>query len=356
MVGNKFEIMKYLTLILAVAAALESAALAGPLQRTDVATDAKWVLHLDVDQLRSTPQGAYVFTNIVDTALAIPIAVLKKEIGSDLDFTRIHSLTAYGNYFRDRDTNAVGILLVKTDLSQGDLEKVMDAFVAKLKQDGNIGSPPIGKSVQDGAIFYTLKDHSFMVVRPDGTLMESKSAEGLSRANDVLSGKAPNLSSSSAFTEFPAAQNAFFFFGGVEGLDAGDDDGHGNNPKAKILKMADSGCLIVGQDGDQVFLDAALKAKTSGVVTKMQQAIQGLIAIASLSSPDDSDVQQMAESAKVSTHGQIVSLNLDFPADKAVSLLQSNVVKHLMQQNERERMHDREREQRGTTNAPGTTN
>jgi hypothetical protein len=354
MVG--FKIMKCLTLILAVTASLEATALAGPLQRTDVAADAKWVLHLDVDQLRSTPQGAYVFTNIVGTALTIPIAVLKKEIGSDLDFTRIHSLTAYGNYYRDRDTNAVGILLVKTDLSQGDFEKVMDAFVAKLKQDGYSGSPPLGKSVQDGVIFYTLKDHSFMVVRPDGTLVESKSAEGVRRANDVLSGKAPNLSSSSAFTEFPAAQNAFFFFGGIERLDAVDDDGHGNNPKAKILKMADSGRIIVGQDGDQVFLDAALKAKTSDVVTKMQQAIQGLIAITSLANPDDADVQQMAESAKVSTHGQIVRLNLDFPVDKAMSLLQSNVVQHMERQNEGEMQHYREREQRGATNAPGTAN
>jgi hypothetical protein len=54
-----------------------------------------------------------------------------------------------------------------------------------------------------------------------------------------------------------------------------------------------------------------------------------MIALASLSQLDNQDLQQLAQSAKVSSVGTIVSLKLGYPADQAVLLLSSNLNRHL---------------------------
>ena len=74
----------------------------------------------------------------------------------------------------------------------------------------------------------------------------------------------------------------------------------------------------------------ALKAKTTAVVTQMQQVIQGMIALASLAQSDNANMtQQLADSAKVSTHGDVVTLNLKFPADQAMTLLKSKTAERM---------------------------
>ena len=61
------------------------------------------------------------------------------------------------------------------------------------------------------------------------------------------------------------------------------------------------------------------------MVTQMQQVIQGMVALASLSQPDNPDLMQLAQSAKVSTAGNVVSLQVSYPADKAVQMLNSHI-------------------------------
>ena len=72
-------------------------------------------------------------------------------------------------------------------------------------------------------------------------------------------------------------------------------------------------------------MDLSLKAKASEVVTQMQQVVQGMIALASLSQTDNQDLQQLAQSAKVFAAGNIVSLQLGYPADKAIQMLNSHM-------------------------------
>jgi hypothetical protein len=150
----------------------------------------------------------------------------------------------------------------------------------------------------------------------------------------VLSKTSANLASTKAFSEFPKAQKPFFFMGAVEALNLNNELAAGShddslNPKAKILKLADGGRVVLGEDSHELFLDVSLKAKSADLVTQMQQVIQGMIALASLSQSDNQDLWQLTQSAKVSTAGNIVTLKLGYPADQAVQLLSSNLNKHV---------------------------
>ena len=310
--------MKRFARILPAILLLAGPAFAGPLQRQEVAADAKWLLHLDIDQLRSTPEGDYLVKEIADRVVDEPKAVLKREVDFDLDFTKASSITAYGDY------SSNSVLLLKTDL---DVERLVDAALIQMAKAKNIPSWPVDKSVRDGALTYTFPDQVSLWIRPDKIVLFSKSASATEKANEVLAGRVANLTSSSTFSDFPEAQKTFFFFGAAQGFNGYPDlntktgMAGTNNPKAKILKLTESGRIVMGQDADQVFVNFALKAKTPEVVTQMQQVIQGMIALASLTASDNDDVQLLTDSAKVSAAGNIVSLNLNFPADKALLIL-----------------------------------
>jgi hypothetical protein len=333
--------MKKLTRILALILPLAIPAGAGPLQRQEVAAEAKWLLHLDLDKLRSTPEGASLIGEVADRVLAEPKAVLKREVDFDLDFTKASSITAYGDY------SSNSVLLVKTDL---DVEKLVDAALVQMAKYKNLSSWPVDKSVRDGVLTYTFPDQVSIWIRPDKLILFSKTRAAIERANEVLAGRTANIASSSTFSDFPEGQKGFFFFGAAEGFNAARDlptETRTNgltNPKAKILKLTESGRVIIGQDAEQVFVTFSLKAKTAEVVTQMQQVIQGMIALASLTASDNEVIQPLTDSAKVSTAGNTVSLNLSFPVEKALLILNQQLDRR-----------DHERELRRETNAPSAT-
>jgi len=333
--------MKKFAYLFAASLATAACATAAPLRKADVAADAKWVLHLDADNLRSTSAGKLLLAEAEDKLLAEPRAHIMQATGINLDLTKITSITAYGDY-----TNHV--LLLKADI---DAEKVLDALLEKMNEDGDGDSPPAVKTTENGLVTYTLHDHLTVAIRPDKTIVASQSIEAIRRANEVLAGKSPNLTSSTAFTAFPESRKAFFFLGAAEGfnsaaLTSAAEANDGNNPKAKILKLADGGRLLLGQEADQLFADVSLKAKSSNVVKQMQQVIQGMIALASLAQPDNANLQQLADSAKVDSAGDVVTLSLNFPAETAVQILKSNVLDHA------EHKHHHEHENSSGTNAP----
>ncbi|HVV74086.1 MAG TPA: hypothetical protein VHI52_21710 [Verrucomicrobiae bacterium] len=313
----------------------------GPLRTADVAADAKWVLHLDVDRMRSTWAGNFVITNIADKLLAQPKAILKQDTGYELDLNKVRSITAYGN-------DSSRVMLLKADL---DAERVLDGALARIQKAGQGGSASASKAVEDGRITYRLRDRLVVTLVRDKVIIASQSAEANQEAANVLSGKSPNLGPSPLFKEFPEPRKGFFFLGLARGFNAdaiggGSRGGDENNPKARILRMADGGRIVLGQDDDQLFLNVALKAKESAVVTQMQQVIQGMIALAALAQSDNTNIQQLAESAKVTAKGEVVSLSLSFPADRAVAFLQDKAAEKLEQVEKRK---ERERE---TNEAP----
>jgi len=322
--------MKNLARILTLVLALAATAVGSPLQKEQVAADAKWLVHLDVDKLRSTAIGDYVINQVLDSKLG----PLTRQFDFELDWKKVRSLTAYGTGFQS-ESSFNGVLLVNTEL---DLQKALDAAIEKTSQDTNNKSASIQKTLEGDVTTYSLKDHMFVSFQPGRPVIVAKSLDSIQKAGEVLSRTSPNLASTKAFSEFPKAQEPFFFMGAVEAFNPntavaeGSHDGDALNPKAKILKMADGGRVVLGEDSHQLFLDLSLKAKSAEVVTQMQQVIQGMIALASLSQPDNQDLQRLAQSAKVSAAGNIVTLNLGYPADQAVLLLSSNINKHVEHQ------------------------
>ena len=145
----------------------------------------------------------------------------------------------------------------------------------------------------------------------------SKSREAVEKAEAVLNGKSANLSTGKAFSGFPETPKAFFFLAIAEGF----NEDAPLPPQAKVLKMTEGARLILGENAGSLFLNLALKAKSSEVMTQMQQVIQGTVALASLSQPENPDLMQLAQSVKVSGDDKMVTVGVEFPVEKAIRLL-----------------------------------
>ena len=306
---------------------LAATALGSPLQTEQVSADAKWLVHLDVDRLRSTRVGDYLINQMLDPK----VSSLVRQLDFDLDWKQVHSLTAYGTIPQSK-SSFDGVLVIKTDL---DLRKLLDAVVDKAKSDNDNESARVQKTQEGDNTTYSLKDHMFASFRPGKPTIVSKSLDSIHKAREVLWGTAPNLASTKMFSEFPKPQSPYFLMGAVDNLklspEPGEEsrDGDGLNPKAKILKLAEGGRIVLGEDANQLFADLSLKAKSTELVTQIQQVVQGMIALASLSQPDNQDLQQLAQSAKVSSSGNIVTLKLGYPADQAIQVLTNKLSKRL---------------------------
>jgi hypothetical protein len=160
--------MKYFVQILLVLSSLTSA-VAGSLSQQQVAADAKWLLHFDLAQFRSTKVGDYITREILQKKLSKTLADLKKQFKFEIDpdkiLEKVTSITAYGTQYKSPEDSAV--LLIRAD---PDLEKISLGMLAGLSLAGT-NAPAQIEQTQIGAVtFYAInqdaKDKVFFALLP----------------------------------------------------------------------------------------------------------------------------------------------------------------------------------------------
>src|SRR6185369_11632247 len=141
---------------------------------------------------------------------------------------------------------------------------------------------------------------------PGKLVVLSKSREAVEKAEAVLSGKSANLSTGKAFSGFPETPKAFFFLAIAEGF----NEDAALPPQAKVLKMTEGARLVLGENAASLFLNLALKAKSSEVMTQMQQVIRRTVGLTPFRQPANADVMQLAQSVKVSGDDKMVTVGV----------------------------------------------
>lgn len=285
---------------------------AGPLQRDQVAAGAKWVLHVDLDNFRSTQVGDCLSKGRIEKNMEKAKADLKTYLDFDFDWTQINSLTAYGMDFQARN-KPEGVLVLQTSM---DVQKVLESAIAKQAQagvDGNV------QKVQESPVpMYSVRREFFVALPAGKPLVLAKTQELLQKGLAVLSGRAANLAGTQAFLEFPATPKAFAFLA----MAAGFADNAPIPVQAKILQMTEAGRIVLGESGTQVFLTATLKTKSAEVGAQMQQVIQGLLALGALGQSSNQDLMRLIQSTKVTVNDRQVTINVELPVLTVVQKIQ----------------------------------
>lgn len=308
--------MKHIALMLPLFLSLLHPALAGSIPKEEVSADAKWLLHLEAAQFRASKVGGYIITEILVKQLSRPVEEMKRKFKLDADLDKIlggiNSITIYGTDYQAPQDHAV--LLIRTS---PEIEKILVGFLAGMALAGT-NIPVQVTQTQEGSVsFYAVQNTAYCAVLPGKVIAVGRTREITEKAAQVLAGKAPALASGAAFGGFDDVKEAFFFLGVAEGFNAGP----GLPPQAKLLQVANAGRVAVGEDSNQLFLNLALHGKTPEVVMQMQEVMQGIIAIGSLSQPQDKDVAQLLQSIKVSSANNIVNVRVDYPVERAIAQL-----------------------------------
>lgn len=299
----------FLKQTLAAALLAATTSIAAPLDRGLVAADAKWVLHLDMDAFRDTRIGKF----LVDDLIEVKLASVREatQLNFDTSFTKIQGLTAYGPGF---GKEGEGALLVRTTAN---MTKDLEALAGLTAVDDEEGNE-ITRLQENPYAIYKFKEDFFVAPDVNGTAIFAKTEDQIEKARAVLIGKTESL----AFNAFnyPRAENAFFFLGVAEGFNEASEV----PPQAQVLKETEGGRLVIGESGENLFVNLILRGKSAEAATRVQQMLQGIVAFLSLS--QDPEVTQFAEATKIANDGENVTVNIQFPVENAIEKIKEGGV------------------------------
>jgi hypothetical protein len=310
--------MKTKLIALVVLCGLSTGAFGGPLQQKDVAAEAKWVVHLDVDRFKQTGFGKLLGQQL-DTQLAKPVANLKRDLDFDFDWRRIRSITAYGTDLKKRpEANAV--LIIKSDL---DVQTALDTAADRLAAVGAEESKSLRRIGGTNGDLYALGKQGYAALLPANTLIVARTRERAEEAARVMRGKSDSIGSTGKLAGSPADAGQFLLLGITEPI--ADEF---NLPKqAAALQQISGALLSLGEQGEKLAATLTLGANSEETATQLQQVAQGLVALAGLSQPDNKELQQLAQSAKVSASDQMVTVAVQYPAEKLADELLKRAAK-----------------------------
>jgi hypothetical protein len=288
---------------LAVALAVALPGRADGLKQNLVPANSRWVLHLDAEAFRKSRIGAMITEDKAESK----VRQVKQDTKLDLDFSfnKVTAITAFGPKVGQHDD---GVLMFQTTADvRGDFEKLIG-----FKELSGNGQPPISRTTANGVEVYKIHEELKAMQAGDNVWLLGKNLANLQAARDVVLGKAESLKDP-ALLNYPAVNNSFFFVAIADTGSAGDRlPAH-----AKILQKADGGRLAVGEKGDKILFNVALRA-SGETISEMQQLVQGLVAFVKLTQADNKDLNALAGSASVSTNQNYLNVELSFPLDRAM--------------------------------------
>lgn len=312
--------MKMKLALVALLATFAGSVLAEPLAKEHVDQNAKWLLHIDFDQFRASRFGQFLINDVIVKQVEAAKAQGNSFL-SNMDvvkiITQVHSLTAYGTSF-DTGENIDGVLLLQVE---PETRKILEGAAAGMLLQGD---GPLTKTNEDGLTLYSLQEQFFASPQEKGVIVFSKSKAKLKTAVALLAGKGKSLAHSKTFTDFPPIKDSFILLAVAEGF----QDNLHIPPEAKVLKQADGARIVLGERNSNVFLNLALKAKDSEVVTQIQQVVEGIVALGTLSQSENKELQQLVQSVKVVATDKVLSVNAAYPVDSLITRANEMLAEH----------------------------
>jgi hypothetical protein len=282
---------------------------AGPFDSSKVAADAKWVIHLDADAFRKSAVGQYAIEKFLKPKLEENEQF--KKLNLSINLQNISGLTAYGPAFEKQPE---GILVLTTT---ADVKKDLDTLVGMAALSEN-EKKDVVMLQEKPFLLYSIKDQIYVAPGgPGNSVIIAKSREMLEQGREVALGTGENLSKSKGLSDYPATNEKSFLMVMAEGF----NEIEGIPPQAHVLREAKGARVLLGEANENLFFNLVFKAKDESASTKIQQILQGIVALVSLSQPDK-DLTELASNSKVASAGSNVSVELKMPTAKAVKVFE----------------------------------
>ncbi len=285
-------------------------AYAAPLKTQDVAENAKWLVHVDVECVINSELGKHLFdqTNLPPKA-KVGLSFIKGLFGVDL-LKDISGVTVYSSGPKEED----GVLIVRGPFSP---EQTLNL----LKLSGGYECVPFGsRSIHKGVDEKKGKPFAVCFLE-SGAAVLSSSAEKVQAAVDVVDGKLPCLKPSG---DLKIPESA----GGMLLVATKDKVGFGEMAKTAVLQKSGvsgnlflaevSGCLELGV---QIFCDSPETA------AQIEQVVRGMMAGVALAKDKNPELAEIVGGMSVKNEGGAVSAKISCPVAKAFDFIKAQEAK-----------------------------
>lgn len=289
--------------------AAASHALAAPLDQTQVAEDAQWLIHVDVSQVRASSIGVY--------GIDVAKAMINQEWGPvsvniDALLQEVDSITAYGTSF-EKDAAGKGVLL----LSAGEKAQAMiEGFIAH-KELTSGEDAKVRELDSQPYVTYLIDDEVYLTFPRPQMIMISKSIDQIENALRVVEGKRPNLTKGKAKLVLQE-QKGFFVIASLQGLDTIPD----MPPQARILSKASGGQVAFGESEGELSANIILTTLNNETATQLSRIIQGMVALASFVEIEGTGLMDLINRVRVEIGDRQVQLSLSYPAEGVIHLIE----------------------------------
>lgn len=299
--------MKRTTWMAWAAAGMAAAVTAGaaPFNAADVAADAGWFAHADLDLLKTTEVGQYVMSKVTAPEAERKLAAFLAVFGFD-PRRDVNSITAYGRTDRPQQ----GLILVHGRLDQARLTTLLQANDSY--QSSPHGACVIHSWVDDKKKKEGRNERMYGAFHGETVVIGSALGD-VQGALDVLDAKKPGLAGSPRLAVLGASPVppvlAVVLDASAKGQVA---------PKAEILKLAQRGSLTLGEAAGIVRARLLLEAPDAGTAGEMMKIADGMRSLMILNREKDPNAARLAEGSSVSASGAQVTVTLDYPAAELI--------------------------------------
>jgi hypothetical protein len=275
--------------------------------------DVNWLVHMDVDQLKSSVIGDFVMNRLTN----------------DEADRKLAAFAAVFNFDPRQDISAVTLFGTGRAPEQGALVVAGNLDVSRL---ATLAAASAGyqKTEYSGADIHRWTDEKhgqsttqYGSVLPDGRIVVSQGLDMVKRVIDAAAGRSTRFDPATRFPSLVTNIDAPFFMAGADL--SGIQDA---SPRAAMLKQADMGCLAITESAGQLAAVMTLSVTDPQVATQLSSVAQGMIGLAMLSQSERPELARVAQSARVEVNGTLVSLRINAPAQDVVGLLQAQAERH----------------------------
>lgn len=306
--------MKLRPLLFLLACGAGIATRAGSFQAANVPSNAKFVAHLDLQNIRTGKLGSFILEQLAAPEAKTKIDAFSAMIGFDprLD---LHGITLFGTSENPHDA----VLL-----AQGKFDAERLAVLVKAN-DGYTSSTYGGQTVhswQDKEKGDRLV-RRYGVILNNGLLAMSDGKHSVEALTDVLSQRSSSLAQANgADAPIPSSDAGVIFSAAV------DLSGIQNLGKdAEILKKAKGGNISIREQGGQFITQLQVTTSDEQTSNQLHAMMQGMMAFAQLNASNEPDLVKLLQAVSTRVDGSRIQATVTLPADDVIEHLEEEAQK-----------------------------
>lgn len=301
--------MKRLMTMCGVVAAMTGGAMAAPLNQGHVSADAKWVLHVDVDSLKSTQVGQILMQRLTsgqeNNKLNALAAMLGTDLRKDLSGVTLFSVS-------DREEDGVVVLNGRFNTTQLDT-------IVKANKD-------YSESTVNGVTVRSWTDEkknkkSYGAIVSDKMIVMSGGEAAIKAALTAIGGSAPSLvSKKNPALDLDGANSAVV----IAAADMASIKS--KKPNAQTFKQAKSAAASVAEQGADMVGHVTLQTDSAENAQHMADAVRGIVALVQLDDKTDPKTKEAIAGTKVDLKGTTLDVTLRMPAQTLADAMQKKIL------------------------------